>query len=360
MENTFCFDWLSFTIKINKEEELKESYLSYILDNLKILDLNLEILDSEKGRYGYNSFYTINNSINIYFNKIRNKSEIDFYLNCGIHIEFTGDGCRLLERVISDWKSYFEFIINKFDVRFSRLDVALDDYNRLLNFNVIENKIKKGHIITKSKKREIIDEITKKETFDNKGNSKGKTFYFGVRSSDIFIRFYDKKLEQLNKGNDCELDSWQRYEIVFKKDKAISFIDEFIKYDNLSALYLGVISDLIKFVEPKGNNKSRWPISKFWEVFLKKSSIVKLGKKEYEMNIYNTIKWVDKSIISTIKMLDDCLKLHNKNIYDILEKADRDMSIKQFNYYNLFKNQNFLEQKRIIEKIEDISKKKNK
>ena len=99
-------------------------------------------------------------------------------------------------------QSWFK-LLDDLKVRYSRIDIALDDYKGLLDFDVMEEKIKKGEVISLSRTRNIDSSLdfSKAEKLDNKGQSKGKTLYFGNRQSLMMIRFYDKKREQEAKKN---------------------------------------------------------------------------------------------------------------------------------------------------------------
>ena len=77
----------------------------------------------------------------------------------GIHIEISGQGCRYVESKINeDWRGFLHGL-NLRNVKYSRLDIALDDYKETLNFNVIERKVKSGEVISTSKKTKCRREL---------------------------------------------------------------------------------------------------------------------------------------------------------------------------------------------------------
>ena len=71
----------------------------------------------------------------------------------GVHFEFTGQGCRILEQD-RDWSDWFN-LLNDLNARYSRIDIALDDFIGLLDFDLMEDKIKKGEVISLSRTRNI-------------------------------------------------------------------------------------------------------------------------------------------------------------------------------------------------------------
>ena len=159
--------------------------------------------------------------------------------------------------------------------------MLLDDFIGLLDFDLMEEKIKKGEVISLSRTRNIEASLDfkKAEKLDNNGKSKGKTIYFGNRNSLMMIRFYDKR-ENNRQKIFCPFEFWQRYEIVLKREKAIDFVEKLRSGENFSDLYLKVMSGLIRFIEPSDDkNKARWKTSPFWDDFIKGSEPIKLERK---------------------------------------------------------------------------------
>ena len=70
----------------------------------------------------------------------------------GVHVEMlvkVADISRKFAVVIGF--SFFT-MLNGLDVRYSRLDIALDDYEGMLDFKAIERKVKAGEVISLSRK----------------------------------------------------------------------------------------------------------------------------------------------------------------------------------------------------------------
>lgn len=359
LENSFLIDWLSFTIPLLSISDLQVGSIRNLLHELG-LDFPFE--DREKGRYGYNRSLSFADSINVLFNDIErldysSEDKIEQALNMGVHIEFTGQGCRYFENVVSDdWISFFN-LLNSINARYSRLDIALDDYKRMLNFAVIEEKVKAGEVVSASKKRDVTEtvEVSKQEKFDSKGESKGKTIYFGTRGSSIYIRFYDKKKEQEGKGIKVEADSWQRYEIVLRKEKAEDFIFRYCSGETFDSLYLGVIAGAVRFVD-KGNdtNKARWKTSVFWEKFLKNSEIIKLKSHEVTPDIEKTIKWFETAVLGSLEVLEKVSKDGNIDLYELLKNAKKKVSDRHRAVYNSFDVLKDKDKQEIYDKIKEI------
>lgn len=343
MENSYLIDWLSFTVPVADVRDLSANVVRrYVTE---VLGLNFTFEERHKGRYGYTRSLVFSDCISVLycdFNDVRflGTKRIDQAADMGIHIEMTGQGCRHFEEVCSsDWVQFFT-LLNGLDVRYSRLDIALDDYEGMLDFGMIEHKVKAGEVISLSRKRDITEsvEVSQQEKFDNNGHSKGKTIYFGTRSSSIYIRFYDKKKEQEGKGKEVEADLWQRYEIVLKKEKAEDFISRYRSGEQFEKLYLGVLSGAIRFVDRgEDTNKARWDVSRFWQEFLKDAEVIKLQSHKVTPGIDKTIDWIESSVLGSIKLLDMVANELDMDLYEILEKAPKSISERHEGILNEFK-----------------------
>lgn len=337
-ENSYLIDWLSFTIQTDINGVGKKAVREF-LEQMNLSDL--PFAENETGRHGYNRSLSLQNYINVYYNEVKfneyddnNADKLDRIIKMGVHFEFTGQGCRILEQD-RDWFDYFN-LLNDLNARYSRIDIALDDFIGLLDFDLMEDKIKKGEVISLSRTRNIEASLDfkKAEKLDNNGKSKGKTIYFGNKNSLMMIRFYDKKREQQAKKIFCPFEFWQRYEIVLKREKAIDFVEKLRSGENFSDLYLKVMSGLIRFVEPSDDkNKARWKTSPFWDDFIKGSKPIKLKRKNLDPSILKTISWVDQSVIGSLQLLVEIAKMGDFDLLELLknsqsrEKSDRQKTI---------------------------------
>ena len=244
-------------------------------------------------------------------------------------------------------------------VRYSRLDIALDDFQGLLDFDVLEEKIKKGEVISLSRTRNIDSSLDfkKAEKLDNNGNSKGKTIYFGNRQSLMMIRFYDKKREQEEKKISCPYSFWQRYEIVLKREKATDFINKLKTGVDFAELYLKVLAGLIRFVDRGADkNKARWKTSEFWSDFIKGSEGVKLKSKNLDPSLDKTIKWIDESVMTSLQLLAEVAKLGDLDLLEILKNSKtREKSDRQKSMLNEFDLLNEDQKQEIFNKIKDLA-----
>ncbi|MEQ7219476.1 replication initiation factor domain-containing protein [Vagococcus fluvialis] len=286
-----CVDWFSCTFKDLQNWE-------NVRDILRLENHYFEDLPS--GKNGYKSGVK-SGSIKIYYN---GNSDM------GVYLEMSGQACREYEYYFKEdlnWLTLFALCLN-FNINIPRLDIALDDFQERLDFNKMLKKITKGHITSKFKKARDYREYLLTD-----GSKVGETLYFGT--GDVIFRFYDKLSERLNKGYtlklDVELDSWQRYEMQLRNERALRAVELIVEDEvDLGIFCLGVFKEYISFRDKHktDTNKSRWNISKFWLDFLKDVEKVKLTHVAPEQSIIRTKNWIGKQVVSSMIMLKKALK----------------------------------------------------
>lgn len=109
-------------------------------------------------------------------------------------VVFTGQGStELAEKWDTSWVSIFRTLKEYGGVNFTRIDLALDDYDEAVRFSDIEKKLNKGHYRSSRKSYNIV------KTSDQNGKPLGQTIYIGNARSqngsrgNVYARFYDKK-----------------------------------------------------------------------------------------------------------------------------------------------------------------------
>ena len=190
--------------------------------------------------------------------------------NMGVHLNMTGQGCRQYESFYPNsknvWSDLFLLIITQ-NHKFSRLDVAIDDFHGYFTINQLYNTAKKGNMTAKriSKARSY------EEFFLENGETFSRTLYVG--KSEWQIRFYNKLAERKNKGFDLYdyVKFWNRYEIQLRNHVATSaaFIIAHDYYE-LGEFVKGFMSDKVDFKvrDKNDSNKSRWKSTRWWTKFL--------------------------------------------------------------------------------------------
>ena len=360
MQNEITIDWLSFTIPLLNPDDLSLGNIERIKYELL---LNSEIQPMIKnGRYSYTSAIEYSDYYTILYNDIRGRDfekgdpSLERFLKMGIHFEFSGNGCkRLVERLKEssmDIREYLLFL-SQYGVKFSRIDIAYDDFNRLLDFGVMEQKMKDGLVITKMRSSKQVEGYTKIESLGNEGKRKGVTLYFGNRGSSAFIRFYDKLAEQLDKKKpvDVDIETWQRYELVLKKEKATDFVEKYKDCPDLGKLYKKIMGGLIRFIDDTDTNKSRCETSQFWKEFLSDEIPVVLSSKKSVPDLLSVIEWFDKSVLNSLIVLLTIAEYEDIDFLELLANSKRTLNIRQQNMINEYLTMDEEYRKTVVEKL---------
>lgn len=239
-------------------------------------------------------------------------------------------------------------IIRDLGGTFTRLDLAFDDTNGLLDLEAIHKQILNGDIVTRWRKVSRI-------SGSNVGSAlvTGDTINVGSRQSDAYLRIYDKKLERKTKGADVGgIEHWIRVELELKGDKANEFssiLAETAYGKSLKSpgeLCASLLWGMIDFKDRDqlDTNKSRWPTSEFWRTFVGQASKMKLSIIEHEKTIDDSKEWIDKVVSPTLAMimltvLDTEGKSGYDFIMDCIRRGERRMSKAQQIRLDLYNNQ---------------------
>lgn len=272
MDSNILIDWLTFSSKIDDFQSIKEFL------GLSSCDFKLA-----SGRYMYGRSYRFGN-ISIYTDGLSD--------DMGVCVEMSGQGCRDYESYgNADWDSVFQYFLqNPSQVNISRLDVAYDDFDKLLDLEKVIADTYNGNYTSKLKHWNV-----------QKG-SRGATVEHGTRGGDMYIRIYDKKAER----NRDDLEYWCRCELQMRHDTACNFVKAMYKPASqvdhgtlysiflldtpIEQLYFEVLNNYLRYVKPPdvGNDsqKYRWETAPHWLEFLQtgaRRSIFVAPGVEYNM-----------------------------------------------------------------------------
>lgn len=255
MENCVIYDWVSITSKIHSPQNL--------IQLLGLTDSSI-VWELVKGAHGYQDrLYW--GSISIHYNGRE---------DMGVWLEMSGQGCRNFESYgTGDYAALFsEVFDNPNEMNITRLDVAFDDHEGLLNQSVICDDARQGEYVSRFDSWNVVY------------GSRGDSVTFGSRSSDLLVRIYDKAAERgYTDGR-----HWVRVELQLKHERAESFLQSAGK---LGDKFRGVLHNYLRFVdEPAGfdSNRWRWPLKKYWSDLLAGIGKIRIfSKPGAEYNLYN-------------------------------------------------------------------------
>ena len=274
-------DWLEFTCfqdceELGSEERKKLEEWGFNLENFEQL---------ETGLMGYRKRLW------------KDYTQILYAGNTGMktHIILSAKGVRAYE-VNNKAENLINMLTHE-DLSFTRIDLALDIKDNSIEFKQLLAYLNNNHIVTRFKKYKYIVE---KEINEDGQQVLGESIYFGSRSSNIFIRIYDKAKQMQVEGN------WIRIEIVYKDDHANALALYIAQGEkNLGELFSQTLNNYIRFVEKSNDsNKRRWKTAVFWERILEDSSRLKLSFKGAEVDPKKTADWFKTKVAPSLAFLN--------------------------------------------------------
>ena len=173
-----------------------------------------------------------------------------------IRLTVTGQGCRELEQtgIVSSWPDFLSTMLDA-GARFTRLDVALDDKNGLLDMDTIFACCDAGLLTSRT------EHVNQNKASDTTGGLEGRTATFGKRGSDTYIRFYDKGLKENISSH------WVRVELEARDKRAQALAEAIVK--NGAGVVPSTILGYLRFRERGATErKDRWPTASWWTDFL--------------------------------------------------------------------------------------------
>lgn len=263
MQNRILFDWFEMTSTIDSVQS--------IINALGLSDAKW--LSDLGGCKGYRSSVRFG-GISIFY---------DYYgfgADNGqrIKLEMTGLGCRDFEKHGNgDWYSLFCHVVENFPaVSVSRLDVAYDDFEYLLDMDKIVEDTRNLNFVSKFKSKLYTAEVL--DAIGNDGQH-SYTIYHGRKTSDVCFRIYDKLREQESKNKDVDTEHWVRFEMVLRRQRAFSFISLLCPSDEdqksgivarpLNELFFMVVNNYVRYIVPSGTDSNKWraDLAEHWSRF---------------------------------------------------------------------------------------------
>lgn len=252
----------------------------------------------------------------------------------GIHLEMKGRGCREYERYGKhSWKELLQTIFSH-QGYFTRLDVAVDDFDGLFTIKGLVRKIKNKELVSKFKKARNVEDIEIKT-----GEVRGVTLYFGSGKSDIQIRMYDKLSER--KDNDYNVSEdikvWNRTELQLRDEKATHVADILANKEDseesIGQTVCAILKHYLRFtVKGNDSNRRRWKTAPFWDKFLGKVEALPLTTIITEKTVFDKHEWVKRQIAPTLGLIYEAYGEGMKQIEKLVEEGrhrlkgkDRDM-----------------------------------
>ena len=226
--------------------------------------------DSDTGsrlRYGHRM---VNDGISVHYT-----DECDHRHNPGVCLEMSGQGCRDFETFgHGNWSKLFDLV--RFQQgNITRIDIAFDDFSGLIPLRIMAEQARRYQFTARSQHLRITE-----ESIDGDPDHMGISVCHGSKSSEIFVRCYDKRVERQR----WEVPHWVRLEVQLRAGNAAGFVEY---PGEIGEKFRGVLAQYLNYrcPDPTDSNKRRWFVAPWWQKLLEGCGAISVhSKKEIEYN----------------------------------------------------------------------------
>lgn len=334
-EKNILVDWFQCSIK--------ECVSPYIIFT-EYLHISKDLINyEEKGLYCYDRTYSYKGI------EIMQSSKSN---NFGTFIYMTGSACRDFESLGLNFIDFFRYLFTSYTCNVSRLDIAIDVFNdRYFTIAKIRDYINNKQVVSRFKSS--VEFIQK--SLSN-SNIESETIWFGSRTSNIQIVFYNKKQERINRNYEVDknIEYWFRCETRFRNEVANNLILTILQDNDYITRINEVLFNYLDFkdISLTESNKSRWVTSQWWLDYLETNKKLSLGVNIKESSITCKRKWLNTSVSKTNFMVyvSDLVKQDmsidigtSDYLYDFLKYGEKKITKKDLDKINDYRIVNGLE-----------------
>lgn len=274
--SVFSFDWIAFTF-------LGQS----VSDALRtVQSLFGKVVPLERGLVGYENSGLILGTGRVAWSDKRPEM--------GCHVILPSKALGLLSDVYPDLLDLLD-MLKAFGAKFTRVDLALDDFEGLLDLDLMVEKVRVGEFVSRFRRAELREGLF---------GCAGQTLYFGSRSSGTFARIYDKRSEQISKGVEDVPEQWTRVELEFKGQNADAVVSRMLEAGSGAEVALGLLRQYVCFKDAgPDSNKSRWSTCAWWEAFLCYVERCRLGLPKIAQTVESVKQWLYRQVAPSLAFL---------------------------------------------------------
>ena len=245
----------------------------------------------------------------------------------GVLLELKGRGCRQFESyLLAQQRSWYDFFIDALADGgvMKRIDLAINDHTGILDIPELAEKCRKREYIGKSRSYNFYQsgELIKHREDDRE--YMGRTLYLGSLKSDVYFCIYEKDYEQYVKlGTPLEEgDIISRFEIRLRNERAYYAVRDLLTYYDAEQTAFSIINQYVRFVdEEPDKRKNDWRLNDHWAWFIGDNrQSLKLTTKPEPYTLDRTLRWVQRQVAPTLKMLK---KIDKGNGTDYMETIEQ-------------------------------------
>ncbi len=277
-------DWIEGTIKL-KEKSMMDAVFE-LKDYFSPFGLSWDELDH--GFNGYIKSAQVGHSIKVLWHPAR--------VDMGVHVSIPSSG-------VAELGVSFESICRdlfSLGMVGSRFDCAGDDHEGLINLDRVIQAARDKCFVSRWR------ESGRGGRWELRENEHGgRTLCFGKRESRAFLRIYDKRQEQLDKGKPVEWDIWNRAELELHGERAnAAFVYVVTHPDDWHEAACGWMRSYLDFKEPGTNEqKTRWETASWWLEFLKNAAKCRLVVLPVVKTVERVKRWFKRQVVPNAYVL---------------------------------------------------------
>lgn len=263
--------------------------------NFAVPDLDekqvIELLKIDPGIFEIGSRPEMNYQYAIYYQGIKisfgGKGRYKSYVN------LSGKGCRTFEDLRGesfDWETFMIEICNGADIDFRRIDIAVDEYEGVLNVRRCAKYYEDRKIAGACR--------TYKYTLGSE-----EIFYAGSTQSTALLRIYNKALERGYDDGLVDGHPWVRAEFQLRDRAAAQVICEWLQSHDLMSVYRGHVLEHVRFLSQVNNGHSdRLSLCSWWKKFTGNVQRIKfVSKPGSDYNLHRCQRFLYNQAASSIK-----------------------------------------------------------
>ena len=299
-----------------------------VVENILQLKLSY-FLHEDYGFYSYSEHYALGDIFVLCSHE----------LDKGVLVELKGRGCRQFESyLLAQQRSWYEFFMDALVASgvMKRLDLAINDKTGILNIPILTEKCRQEECISvfRSFKSYRSGELVRKDEKECMGN----TLYIGSLQSEVYFCIYEKDYEQYVKlGTPLEeADIINRFEIRLRNERAYYAVRDLLTYYDAEQTAFSIINQYVRFVdEEPDKRKNDWKLNDRWAWFIGDNrQSLKLTTKPEPYTLDRTLRWVQRQVAPTLKMLKRIDKGNGTDYMETIEQQAKltekhEMIIKQ-------------------------------
>jgi phage replication initiation protein len=221
-------------------------------------------------------------------------------------VQVSGQGCRQLEAegVVSGddaWRSFLSRITAE-GARLTRLDVAWDDTRGALTLARVRDAWASGAVCTRLRDYRDI------RGGQRGGRVEGETFYMGSSMSELMVRVYDKRSEQiLTKGVEADAlpGHWVRLELQARKSAAQGLARAYVEQGavGLVGALRGVIDFTNSDIDDQPKQRCRRGLASWWADFVQAAERLRIRCAPALPTLAGAAAWVERQVAPVLAML---------------------------------------------------------